>query len=299
MTVTPAGPIDAFAPAPGGVYRDGLVEVRRAGPVRSRRVLHMVRTEHFDVVPVGERVRVAHLLSSDQVGDDLAGLLAEELFRPGWLRGQELFQRIFTGVVRTVHEDPLASWDLFYRNTLNRIDDCLVGAEPAAGSVAAFAPVHGHVSALVRGSRVLELGCCFGFLSLRLAAAGLDVTASDVNPGTIDVLARVAPRLGVSLRAVVADATCHPGADGEADTVLAVHLLEHLDPDDCERVVSEAVRLARRRVVIAVPLEEQAEEIWGHLRTVSLADLTGWGRHSGLAHEVYEYHGGWLVLDRS
>ena len=46
---------------------------------------------------------------------------------------------------------------------------------------------------------VLELGCCFGFLSLRLAAAGRTVTASDLSPGTVRLLAAVAPELGVRL----------------------------------------------------------------------------------------------------
>ena len=39
-----------------------------------------------------------------------------------------------------------------------------------------------------------------------LAQAGLEVTASDISPGTVDLLAAVAPRLGVPLATRVDDA---------------------------------------------------------------------------------------------
>lgn len=86
--------------------------------------------------------------------------------------------------------------------------------------------------------------------------------------------------------------------DGAADNVLAVHLLEHLEPDHGDRVLEEAMRLARRRLVVAVPLEDEADAIWGHVRTVSLAGLDAWGARTGLPYEVHEAHGGWLVVDR-
>lgn len=294
------GPIDPFAPTRAGLYRDALVEVRALGPIRGRRSLHMVRTEHFDVTAVDGRICVGHAVPADRLDDDLAGLLADELFGPGWLRGSELFERIFTGVVRTFADDPLQAWEAFYRNTLARIDSCL--ARPAAtaargGTVADYAPVYGHAQSLLAAGSVLELGCCFGFLSLRLAKAGRATTASDVSPGAVRLLAAVAERLGVPLQTQVADAARFPASGPCADTVLAIHLLEHLDPAHGDRVVEEAIRLARRRVVIAVPLEEEADETWGHVRTVSMTDLLDWGRRSGRAHDVHEHHGGWLVIE--
>ncbi len=144
---------------------------------------------------------------------------------------------------------------------------------------------------------MLELGCCFGFLSLRLAAAGRSVTASDLSAGTVDLLAAVAPRLGIRVGTVAADAAHVPADDRCVDTVVLVHLLEHVEADHGGRILAEAVRLARRRVVVAVPLEEEADETWGHVRTVTLTDLAGWGAASGLPHEVHEHHGGWLVLE--
>lgn len=317
-TAPPPGSIDPLAPALPGLYRDAVVEVRAVGDRRSRRGLATVRTPHFDLTSVGDRVQVEHVLQVDQVDDDIAGLVADELFGPGWLRGSDLFERIFTGIVRSLDPDPLAAWELFYRNTLRRVAgvaDRTAGAAPGTdvagtdvaghagsggpghGTIDEYAPVYAHAEGLLAPGSVLEMGCCFGFLALRVAGTGRAVTASDVAPGTVRLLGAMAPRLGLALSTVVADAAHHPGADGSVDTVLVLHLLEHVDADHGLRVIAEACRLARRRVVVAVPLEDVAEETWGHVRTITLADLDAWGRASGHAYDVHEHHGGWLVLD--
>lgn len=296
-----AAPIDPLAPARSGIYRDGVVEVRSAGRFRARLDHRSIRTGHFDVHPEGSTIRIEHSLDRDEVDDDLAGLLAAELFGPGWLRGADLFERIFTGIVLTSTDssDPLAGWELFYRNTVRRLADPSHATAPerAHGSLAGYAPVHAHAETLLAPGSVLELGCCFGFFSLRLAAAGRETLATDVNPGTVGLLAAVAPRLGVDLRTLVADAAHVPLGPRSADTVVALHLLEHLAPDHGDRVVVEALRLARRRLVVAVPLEEEADETWGHVRTVSLADLERCGVLTGRPFDVHEHHGGWLVVD--
>lgn len=318
MSLAPGpAPIDPFAPArPGeaGVYRDGVVEVRAVGPQRARRSLRTVRTAHFDLEVHGDLVRVEHVLAPGEVDDDLAGLLAAELFGPGWLRGADLFERLFTGVVLSGAPDPLTAWEGFYRATLERVEaevaraDAGAGSRPGAGgsghgTIGEYAPVYARATSLVVGDDVLELGSCFGFLSLRLARAGWQVTASDVSAGTVGLLARVADRMGVSLATRVADAAHYPGPDRSTGTVLAVHLLEHLEPDHGDRVLTEALRLARHRVVVAVPLEDEADETWGHVRTIRVADLTAWGEAAvrdgrARAYSVDEHHGGWLVLDR-
>ena len=293
-----SAPIDPFRPSRDGAYVDEVVEVRAQGSVPPRRALHMVRTPHFDVHTAGDLLHVRHRVPPERVDDDLAGLLADELFGPGWLRGPELFERIFTGTVLTSGNGALDSWERFYRNTMARIEECVDGDTAGGhGTIADYAPVYARAEELLAPGSVLELGCCFGFLSLRIAASGRHTTASDLSAGTTGLLARVAPRLGVPLTAVAADAGHFPGEDRGADTVLAVHLLEHLDAEHGARVLSEAVRLAARRVVVAVPLEDEADETWGHVRTVTLDDLTAWGRGTGLPFEVSEHHGGWLVIE--
>lgn len=302
IATTRPRPIDPLAPTVGGRYVDEVVAVERWRGGRPRRQRHTVRTEHFDLLADRGRLSISHGVAPDRIDNDLAGMLADELFGPGWVSGGELFERIMTGVVRTSAPDPLASWELFYRNTLDRLASCWDLPAPAGAghgtTTAGIVPVYRRALAEVAGSSVLELGACFGFLSVLLAGHGHAVTATDLCPGTTQLLQLVAPRLGVRLTARRADATRVPLRDGVADTVLLVHLLEHLDEPDGTRALAEAQRLARRRVVVAVPYEDEPDALYGHVRAFDAAVLDGIGRASGWAHRVADHHGGWLVLDR-
>ena len=285
------GALEPLRPAAGGVYRDEYVTVLR-GPVPSGR--EIVHTPHF-TVHAGEPLAVTHLLDLEDLDEDLTGLLQSELFEPGWVRGAELFERLFTGIVITCSADPLVAWESFYRNTIERQE--AIGGHTGS-AIEQFRPVHDHAVDLVVGESALELGSCFGFLALRLAAQGRAVTASDLSVGTMQLLGAVAPRLGTPLATLVADAGHVPAADRSFDTVLAVHLLEHIDAPHGDRVLAEAVRLADRRVIVGVPYEDVADETFGHVRTVGPDDLSRWGLATGLSFEVHEHHVGWLVIDR-
>jgi hypothetical protein len=59
----------------------------------------------------------------------------------------------------------------FYTNSLHRYDPAGGGqAQTRRDELADFASIHRHAGALVPADAlVLEIGCCFGFLSLRLA----------------------------------------------------------------------------------------------------------------------------------
>ncbi|MDQ4117731.1 MAG: class I SAM-dependent methyltransferase, partial [Actinomycetota bacterium] len=168
------------------------------------------------------------MIGLDQLSNDLAGWLDATLVRPGLLapeRFEEAFVAVVTGAAKDP-DDPDDAWLAFYRNTL----DALAGEPVPGGTNAEMQPVHERAEALVVGDDVLELGCCFGFLSLRLAAAGFRVTATDLTGGTIELLSRMAPQLGADLDTLVADARAVARPDADADTVLAVHLIEHLSP---------------------------------------------------------------------
>ncbi len=237
---------------------------------------------------VGPDGAVGHRIDAATVSNDLAGWIAADLVGPGHLAAAG-FETAFVEVVESV--DP--GWTAFYRNTLA----ALAGAAEPGGTNAGMAPVHARAAALAIGPDVVELGCCFGFLSLRLAAAGHAVTAVDLSPGAVALLASVAPALGTPLRALAGDALRIPLATGSADTVHAVHLLEHLPVELAPVVLAGMLRVARRRVVVAVPFEDVPEPAWGHVRTFDLADLAALGAATGRPHSVAEHHGGWLVVE--
>jgi SAM-dependent methyltransferase len=233
---------------------------------------------------LGADGRLRHRIPPDDLSNDLAGWIADDLVAPGLIPASA-FERTFVSVVGS-------AWLPFYRNTLREL---AAGGTPG-GTNAGMAPVHERAAAVAVGS-VVELGCCFGFLALRLAHDGHPVTAVDLSPGTVALLASVAPALGAALHAVVGDAMAVPLADRSADTVFAVHLLEHLPPSLASRVVGEMLRVARRRVVVAVPFEDAPNPTWGHIRTFDLAALDALGAATGHPYAVEEHHGGWLVID--
>jgi SAM-dependent methyltransferase len=237
---------------------------------------------------VGPDGRLRHRIRAEEISNDLAGWIAHDLVDPGLLE-PSAFEPTFVSIVRSV--DP--GWTAFYRNTMAAL---AAGGEPG-GTNHEMAPVHRRAAELAVGPDVVELGCCFGFLSLRLAADGHRVTAVDLCAGAVRLLGAVAPALGTPLTAVAGDALAVPLAAASADTVYAVHLLEHLPVGLGAVVVTEMLRVARRRVVVAVPFEDEPNPTWGHVRTLDLAALDELGVATGRPYTVAEYHGGWLVVD--
>ena len=294
--------IDPLAPCPPGRYDDHLVSVLRAAPFRGgtadRRPV--VRTDHFCFTERGHRIEVRHWLQPDQLDNDLAGLLADELFAPGWLSGADIFERVFTGVVRSCVGDPLLAWNTFYGNTLARIRQYWRAPAAVAGyrhTISDFAPVYAHALQLIPDGQVLDVGSCFGFLPLLLAERpGNTVTASDLSGGTMRLLAAVAAARGVQVGTLVCEAARIPVADDWAETVSVIHLLEHVSPDHARAVLGEALRVARRQVVVAVPFEEQPSAAYGHVCSFDLRQLRDLGDRTGRPWSVHEHHGGWLVV---
>ncbi|MGW5520408.1 mycofactocin oligosaccharide methyltransferase MftM [Nocardia africana] len=289
---TAVAPAHAFAPVLDGCYDDGVVRVgadyRDSGPG--------LRTENFRVRVADHRVEVTHRFRPQELDNGITGLIAGELFRTGLLAGADIFERVFLGIVRTTVAGAIPAWSTFYRNTMASIHRYLSGApEPRQ----AMAPVYERALRLVHPGRVLDLGSCFGFFPLLLAQSGHRVLASDVVAGNMQLLSRIAPLLDVALDTLTCDATAVPLPAGCVSTVTVLHLLEHLPAQEGRAVIGEATRLAARRVVVAVPFEDEPDPSYGHVRTFDLEELAVLGIETGLPFTVSEYHGGWLVLDVS
>lgn len=263
--------IDALAPGVIGRWTREHVIVERAEDV-SPGTLVMSRTS------TGLAVR--HALTPSQLAESLVDSITDQGLT------QREFELVLVGLVRSTVDDPVQAWVTYYKNSLDQI---LSGAS-------SFAPVHEFAESLVIGS-VLDLGSCFGFFPLRLKLRGTPTTATDLSAGTMRLLQTVAPFLGVDLEVVTADASGVPVADNSADTVTALHLLEHVDAHLGEQILDEALRIARHRVVIAVPFEDEATLCHGHVRVFDSKSLTALGRRTARPFEVIEFHGGWLILD--
>jgi hypothetical protein len=286
--------VDPFAHAEAGVFSAPGVRVRRrVGSHRAHRGRHSVCTPRFCASRRSGVLDVVHDLRPEELSDELAVMLAEQLDDTGVLNGQPEFELVFTGIVRSTVDGTMPAWLRFYRNSLDRLER----------GYASFAPVHEHAAYLLVGSQIVDLGSCFGFLPLRLAASGMDVVATDLSAPTMDLLARVSTTLRRPVQTICCDAASVPLPDQDADTVTVVHLLEHLTSAAAGDVIEEALRLARRRVVIAVPFEDEPRACYGHIQRFDTAALRRLAdqvqlRHPGVRAGVHEHHGGWLILDR-
>ena len=270
------GAIDVLRSCPDGRYQDQRVVVtaRPGAGLRAGRG------------PDG-RILVRHGWRAGELDDEIAGPVATAL-RP--LTGDhDVFGRAFTGIVLTSAPEADPAWEAFYRSSLARLD-----RPPGQRG---YSEVYRHALELLPATSVADLGCGFGFLALHLAAHGTAVTACDVVPGATRLLGRMAGRLGRSLDVVGGDAGSGLPASVSADSVTLLHVLEHVDEAAAAALVTEATRIARRRVVIAVPYETSPDPLFGHVRTIDGRQLDKLGAGSGWDHQVHEYHGGWLVLD--
>ncbi|WLP91278.1 mycofactocin oligosaccharide methyltransferase MftM [Gordonia sp. NB41Y] len=232
-------------------------------------------------------VELVHRFTTADICDDVLVGALTSLIDIGVLSGRDDFETVAVRIVETCAGTVDRAWSAFYDNTLRSLEH--------GGS--AFAPIHRRARALIEGRSVLEVGSCFGFLALQLAHEGKEVSACDVDPGAVAMLRRAAARRRVHVRADVGDATDLGYSDDSVDTVTLVHLLEHLTADQALTAIEEALRVARRRVIVAVPFEEQPSEHFGHVQALTADDLRSWAgrvRHGGA--RVFVDHGGWLVL---
>ena len=234
------------------------------------------------------RVHVTHGFDSGSLDDDLAEVLAGAL--TGVTTDHGIFTRAFTGVVSTSDPDPDNAWLRFYRNTLARADD---------RGRAGYGRVHRRAVALLEGrGSVLDLGCSFGFLSLLLARSGTRCVAADVDPGVLRLLATISGAMRVPVSPVLIEPGELPLAARSVDAVAMLHVLEHGHAEAGVALLGQALRVARRRVVIAVPYETRPTALFGHRRTLDRAGLLALGARTGWCHRVEDWCGGWLILDR-
>lgn len=279
--------IDPRGPARDGVWHGSVVRVRR-------QTAHGLLAERFRVMADQPFLDIEHAVSCEELNDDLAVELAGDLIRSAGALTQREFEEALTGVVLTTDAEPLVAWRNYYENSLSRL----------ASGEATFAPVHQHAMDLVVGSSVFDVGSCFGFFPIALARSGYRVIGSDITAPTMGLLAAFTDATGLRVPTVVCSAGNLPASSGSVDTVSILHLLEHLATEDLLSTIRDAVRVARHRVVIAVPFEEVPTECFGHVQSFTLESLMALAasiraEDSTLVTSVSEHHGGWLVVDHA
>jgi len=108
----------------------------------------------------------------------------------------------------------------------------------------------------------------------------LTVTSADLLPQRVEFLQTVTLGGLSRLTAVQADFCAYPGTDGAFDTVTLLEVLEHIP--DAAAAVRQAVRLARRHVIVTVP--SKPDDNPEHIHQFTREALAGLFAQAGCAH---------------
>lgn len=108
-----------------------------------------------------------------------------------------------------------------------------------------------RINASIAGSSVCDVGCGTGVLLTRIRTAHPGLTRLTGVDFVIDDAAALE---GVEYVAAKIEAL--PFADGEFDTVICTHVIEHVL--DYRQAIAELRRIARRRLIIVVPRERES-----------------------------------------
>jgi SAM-dependent methyltransferase len=210
------------------------------------------------------------------------------------------FEAAFIATVEASAKTPDLAWDHFYDATLGRVTRGWGRELPGAGTVATFTRIWSRAAALSRGPRVLDVGTCFGFFPLAWSSVpgAPRMLATDLSAAAAMLAARQARRLTAGVDVVCADGTRLPVADRAFSTVHLLHVLEHVPAPVSEHLLLEALRVAERRVVVAVPVEVHPDPVFGHVQVFDLTRLAALGRCTGWRASLVDADGAWLVLDR-
>ncbi|HET8806008.1 MAG TPA: class I SAM-dependent methyltransferase [Gaiellales bacterium] len=145
----------------------------------------------------------------------------------------------------------------------------------------------------------VDVACGTGFLTRHLRGA---VTGLDQSPQMLEIARERIP----GGRVVQGEAMPLPFEDGSFDRVFTGHFYGHLRPDERERFVAEALRVARELVVVDSHLrpDHDAEEEQerglndGSVHTVYKRYFTGAGLAAELGGGAVLHDGDWFVMVR-
>jgi SAM-dependent methyltransferase len=274
-------------------------------------------TRHFVVCQKSssQQTVLMHTFDQAEIDADLICFIEDELPSFGIIPTAQDFGAVLFAVLASTFPAPRNQgliWRQFCTNTLMKLRDYIAHppAAPADVSyIAPFATIYRRMFDLYTGQSFLDVGCSFGFLPVLLAEREPDmrILGCDNNPDAIGFSRDLAKVSGVGhvvftlndvLHATILDL-------GTFDTVVALHLLEHLSEKDLARALTHLLHLTAKRLIIAVPYEQQAVAIYGHQYVFTQEKLQQWGQWclntlQGAGRFWYEeVAGGMLIIERS
>ncbi|MHB8599262.1 MAG: methyltransferase domain-containing protein [Ktedonobacteraceae bacterium] len=251
---------------------------------------HFHETPHFLIFTRSEApsLIVVHWFAPEEIDANIGDYFVQELKSPGILVDEQDFGDLFGVVVCSLFpHDVHHALHLYGTNTLRHYQHLLKIADdelPASQStIHSFARIYRRVCQLHSGQTFLDVGCSFGFLPLLISAYDSSLTrvvGVDIETGPFPIMSAIAAEqhvqnINFEQANVLTDTFSTPG---HFDTVVALHVLEHLTEADMYNALLNLLKVTSRRLIIAVPYEDaQPEVVYGHEQLFNRAKLTAIG----------------------
>lgn len=257
---------------------------------------------------------LVHWFAPEAIDSDLGHYMMEELKPLGILEDTGAYGDIFGAIIGSLFPaDNRRAWHLYAANTLQRyhqrIDEQTSSSrDDHPGEV--FAALYRRICQLCPGASLLDAGCSSGFLPLIAAervpsltqVLGIDIYADPFPIAFALAEQRHLPQVSFQQADLLAESTA---ALPPFDTVTALHVLEHFTEADMYRVLTTLLKLATRRLILAVPYESgQPEPAYGHLQLFTREKFEAVGKWcteqwDGRTMEYEDCAGGLLWVDRN
>ncbi len=233
-------------------------------------------TQHFVVCQKQSthQTILMHTLGQAEIDADLICFIEDELSSFGIIPSAKEFGATLFAVLASTFPSPRDQrtiWRHFCFNTLVRLRDQIahpLPTPPEVSYIAPFATIYRRVFDLYTGQSFLDVGCSFGFLPVLMAdrVPNICIMGCDNNPDAIGFSKDLAEVSGVrhvtftlqdALNATILGL-------GTFDTVAALHVLEHIPERNLPLALTHLLQMTAKRLIIAVPYEQQATAIYGH-----------------------------------
>jgi 2-polyprenyl-3-methyl-5-hydroxy-6-metoxy-1,4-benzoquinol methylase len=273
-------------------------------------------TEHFVICqkPSSHRTILIHSLGQIEINADIIRYIEKELPAFGIIGSEKTFGALLFVVLAATFSAPrdqLTIWRRFCLNTLNSLRDSIGHPDRITSTsyIGPFSAIYKRIFELFTGQSLLDVGCSFGFLPILLAERypQVPITGCDNNPDAITIstdLAVATNAHSVTFRLLDVLAEDFPKSE-DFDTVTAIHLLEHLTEQNVPVALTHLLQVTDKRLIVAVPYEEEAQGLYGHQQIFTPEKLQYWGNwcieqlKGNGRYWCEEVMGGMLIIDRS
>lgn len=231
---------------------------------------------------------IVHWFAPEEIDSDVSHYLVRELKPFGILTQPQHFGQIQGGIVGSLFPDDVhRAWRFFGENTLQRLLTFMATAYtpplPDYATIGMFATLYQRVLELRVGPRFLDAGCASGFLPLLVSERVpflTEIVGVDIQQEAFEVAQTIAEERQLqNVRFSHADLlSSNFCALGHFDTVVALHVLEHLAEEEMYQALNNLLAAASQRLILAVPYEGNEPELaYGHQQVFTRAKLEAVG----------------------